>query len=279
MTEQEAYDIYYAITKGNYYLQGEDIIVRNDHKPLTKFLNGKNANNEVNSWGLEFATYNITFKWISRAKNKAADWLSCLVEPPQTTPALINLLSVTNSDGPAFNTRSQTCQHLSMDTSIVPPDVIPDISTTPDPIPKSLTADKLEVLLQMQKTDPFCKRISKQLLNGKALQRKTDIFTQVRGLLYKHVTDSDQKFLVLVIPKSWRYTVLVEAHDKLGHQGNTCTYCLIKHQYYWKGMNKDIRKYISNCALCCRERPRSRPSHYKWQRFQTDHLIKLLLIW
>ena len=33
-TEQEAYGIYYAITKWNYYLQGADIIVRNNHKPL-----------------------------------------------------------------------------------------------------------------------------------------------------------------------------------------------------------------------------------------------------
>ena len=33
-TEQEAYGVYYAITKWNYYLQGADIIVRNDHKPL-----------------------------------------------------------------------------------------------------------------------------------------------------------------------------------------------------------------------------------------------------
>ena len=37
MTDQEAYGIYYAIMKWNYYLQGPDIIVRNDHKPLTKF--------------------------------------------------------------------------------------------------------------------------------------------------------------------------------------------------------------------------------------------------
>ena len=48
--------------------------------------------------------------------------------------------------------------------------------------------------------------------------------------------------------------VLVEAHDKLGQQGNTHTYCLINHQYYWKGMNKDICKYIANCALCHREK-------------------------
>ena len=67
MTEQEAYGVYCAITKWNYYLQGVDIIVRNDHKPLTKSLNGKNANNKVNRWGLELATYNITFEWISGA--------------------------------------------------------------------------------------------------------------------------------------------------------------------------------------------------------------------
>ena len=107
-TEQEAYGVYYAITEWNYYLQGVDNIVRNNHKPLTKFLNDKNANKKINRWGLELATYNITFEWISGAKNKAADCLSFLVELPLTTPALINLLSVTNSDGPAFNTRSQT---------------------------------------------------------------------------------------------------------------------------------------------------------------------------
>ena len=39
--EQEAYGVYYAITKWNFYLQGVDIIVQNDHTPLKKFLNGK----------------------------------------------------------------------------------------------------------------------------------------------------------------------------------------------------------------------------------------------
>ena len=55
----------------------------------------------------------------------------------------------------------------------------------------------------------------------KHLSMKQDLFTHVKGLLYKHITDSGQKFLALVIPKSGKYTVLVEVHDKLGHQGNT----------------------------------------------------------
>ena len=96
----------------------------------------------------------------------------------------------------------------------------------------------------------FCKSISRRLLNGKAPHHEFDTFTHVKGLLYKHIMVAGKKFLALVIPKSWKYTVLVEAHDKLGHQGNSHTYCLIKCQYYCKGMNKDIQKYIANCVFC-----------------------------
>ena len=192
------------------------------------------------------------FDWISGACNKAADCLSCLVELPQDKPISINMLSVTDTGGPAFNTRSQTHQCLSMDTSTLQPDISSEVSEARDSTPKTLTNHRLQALLQMQKTDPFCKRISKHLSNRKALHHETDLFSHVRGLLYKHITDSGQKFLDLVMPKSWKYTVLVEAHDKLGHQGNTCTYCLIKYQYYWKGINKNIRKYIANCLLCHR---------------------------
>ena len=65
-----------------------------------KIFEWKNTNNKVNRWGLELATYNITFEWISAAKNKAADCLSCLVELPSMPSASINMVSVSNTDGP-----------------------------------------------------------------------------------------------------------------------------------------------------------------------------------
>ena len=112
-TEQEAFGVYYAITKWNYYLQGANIIVQNDHKPLARFLYGKNTNNKVNRWSLELATYNITFEWISGAKNKAADCLSRLVSP---TGKSINMLTASINSEPAFHTRSHT-QSISDPTS------------------------------------------------------------------------------------------------------------------------------------------------------------------
>ena len=219
-TKQEAYGVNYAVTK-------------------------------VNRWGLELATYNISFEWILGAKNKAADCLSCLVQLPQTISTPINMLSVCNTDEPTFNTRNQTQQCLASNTTTAQLNITPEVSPASKPTPKSLTADRLEALLQMQDTDPFCNWMSKCLSNWKVPHHETDLFTHVIGLLYKHITDSGQTFLALVMPETWKYTVLVDAHDNLRHQGNTCTYFLIKQQYYWKGMNKNIRKYIANCTLCC----------------------------
>ena len=82
-------------------------------------------------------TYNITCEWISGVHNKAADCLSCLVELPQDKPVSINVLSVTDTGGPAFNTRSQTRECLSVNTSTSQPDVIPDVPEAKDSTPKS----------------------------------------------------------------------------------------------------------------------------------------------
>ena len=137
----------------------------------------KNANNKVNRWSLELATYNTTFEWISGGKNKAAHCLSWLVEQLPTTPATVNMLKVTQTDRPASNTSSHTKKDSPGTTFTPCPDVTPNISPDTNQTPKSPTVDRLEALLQMQRTDQFCKCISKQLFNGKTLQHKTDIFT------------------------------------------------------------------------------------------------------
>ena len=81
---------------------------------------------------------------------------------------------------------------------------------------------------EMQSTDPFCKHITKRLLNKTAPKHELDTFYIHNGLLYRYVSDYSKDFCALVIPKAWRYMILVETHDKMGHQGNNRTYSLIK---------------------------------------------------
>ena len=218
------------MTIWNYYLQGSDIIVCNDYGPLQKFLNGKNANNKVSKCSLELATYNITFGWIPGACNKAADCLSQLVDvkdTPVTPIALINILVTSTQDGPATHTCSKTCN-----TTNITPLTDPTTASTNGKVNTSppLIEDQKDMLRLMKRTNSFCKCISKRLLSGKAPSHEVDTSTHIKGLIYKYVMDSNQKFLALVIPKSWHFIVFVEAHDKLGYQGVNRTYHLVKHK-------------------------------------------------
>ena len=89
---------------------------------------------------------------------------------PQNKPAIVQMLSATNTDGPAFHTRSRTAQcNITENPTLQPQSdaVTPNVTDTPSTTPKLLTTDKLQALLQMQRTDPFCKHISKHLSNGK----------------------------------------------------------------------------------------------------------------
>ena len=97
---------------------------------------------------------------------------------------------------------------------------------------------------EMQSTDPFCRCIMKRLLNKTAPKHELKTFFIHNGLLYWYTSDHSKDFCALVIPKAWKYTILVETHDKMGHQGNNRTYSLIKQQYYWKGMAKGVKDYI-----------------------------------
>ena len=83
-------------------------------------------------------------------------------------------------------------------------------------------------LKEMQSTDPFCKHIVKRLLNKTAPKHELNTFFIHNGLQYRYASDHSKDFCTLVIPKAWRYTILVETHDKMGHQGNNRMYSLIK---------------------------------------------------
>ena len=248
--EQEAYGIYFAIKKWNYYLQGADIIVRNDHKPLAWFLNGKNENTKINRSGLELVSYNIMFEWISGARNKAADCLSRLVELPKkhqknpsgTKPTLINMVK-------AVTTRSGT-RKTPTDKETKKPQPMEPILDNDTTSNNSQNNPKDTSIKEKQLTNPFCKHIVRRLLNKTAPEHEKKTFFIHNGLLYRYASDHSKDFCGLVIPKAWRYMILVETHDKMGHQGNNQMYSLIKQQYCWKGMAKDVKDYIQRCPAC-----------------------------
>ena len=139
--------------------------------------------------------------------------------PSGTKPTLINMVkAVTTRSGTRKTPTDKETEKLQ------PMEPILDNDTTSN----SQNNPKDTSIKEMQLTDPFCKRIMKRLLNKTAPEHEVKTFFIHNGLLYRYASDHSKDFCALVIPKAWRYTILVETHDKMGHQGNNRTYSLIK---------------------------------------------------
>ena len=73
------------------------------------------------------------------------------------------MLSATNQNDLTFHTKSRTAQHNDTENLTLQPKMdtvtsdIPKVTDTPDATPKLLAEDRLQTLLQKQRTDPFWK--------------------------------------------------------------------------------------------------------------------------
>ena len=50
----------------------------------------------------------------------------------------------------------------------------------------------------------------------------------------------------------YRWDIIRLFHDQLGHPGITRTVAAVMRQYYWQGINRDVRAFISTCDACQR---------------------------
>ena len=135
--------------------------------------------------------------------------------PNGTKPMLINMVK-------AVTTRSRTRNTTLVEGAKKQPPLRRDINTDNTPraeVSKETASNNYEEnsrdtsVKEIQSTDPFCKHIMKRLLNKTAPKHELDTFFIHNGLLYRYASDHSKDFCTLVIPKAWRYTILVETHD------------------------------------------------------------------
>ena len=177
------------------------------HYPLSKFLNRKNAPDKVNKWSQELTMYNIIFEWIPVACNKTTDYHSWLVgvnDTPTTHTASVNMLVPSSPDGPATLTLTHRKTFNSANTTS-PKD--PTTTSIDDKVirPPSLTEDWKDTSRLMQRMDACFKCISNRLHSGKAPLHEANTFTHIECLVYKHVMDSNQRFLAIVTPRTYLF--------------------------------------------------------------------------
>ena len=234
---KEAYAIYMSIKKLAYYLEDADITLRSDHLPLKKFLAKNTLNSKVNNWAIEISPFWITFEYIKGIKNTLADTMSPLIEvDPQVKAEL-------EPEGYEFG-------YYTFDQ--LPALEVHNIQTSSQDVPKEDVFCELpiqtEILIKLQQEDAFCQNIIQQIEKGNI--KEGQVYKINNQQLKRLVTDGNNTYETIVIPRSLIPQVLHMAHDKLGHNGTHRTYVLIKRLYYWKGLKPSVERHIKRCPQC-----------------------------
>ena len=82
------------------------------------------------------------------------------------------------------------------------------------------------------------------------MKKNFDHFKVVRGVLYRVITDNEEKITQIVIPECYKQHILAGLHDDIGHPGRERTLSLIRERFFWPGMTTDVENHVSTCDRC-----------------------------
>ncbi|XP_042144991.1 uncharacterized protein LOC121835113 [Ixodes scapularis] len=120
-----------------------------------------------------------------------------------------------------------------------------------------------EELSKEQRNDPSLKKCFDNV--GKVVRKhkcrtRYDMVIRNNLLFRSCVFSTGRSIEQLVLPTRYRPTVLSMAHDGImsGHQGVKNTLALATEEFFWPGIQSDIKRYVRSCDVCQRTVPKGR---------------------
>ena len=135
---------------------------------------------------------------------------------------------------------------------------------TPDGIEIAATRDEM---LQEQRRDVTLEKVKRLAESGesKFVGKGGSVrYFYENSLLYRQYNspyvENGKVFKQLVVPKSLRNSVLQLAHDMplAGHLQTKKTLDRVMSQFYWPGIQSDVKRYCASCDSCQRTTPKGR---------------------
>ena len=82
---------------------------------------------------------------------------------------------------------------------------------------------------------------------------KTLLFIDREGIINRKRTDTEKimkKTPLIILPQLFHREVVIEAHDRQGHQGEEKTTRHVQDRYDWPGLHQTVHKYVTACPDC-----------------------------
>lgn len=227
--DQELLAIVASLKHWRHHLMGAPhvVTVYTDHKNLSAFSAAPITNYRHARWSLDLNDYRLLITYRPGRLQIQADALSRradYVPPTSVTDRPTPIVPPAFFSQTPLNAASLTIQPL-------------------DPVMTDIAKQNL--------TDPFYQHICLSMKTEATTQR---LYRLVNGFLYRDTR--------LYIPPDSRLDILFRCHDCPigGHFGYSKTYHLATRTYFWPGMAKFVKSYVTSCETCARTKSnRHRP--------------------
>lgn len=77
---------------------------------------------------------------------------------------------------------------------------------------------------------------------------------------------------------SLKTEVLRSCYDEAGHQGQYCSFHLIRQRFYWIGIEQDVREYVKVCGHCVLANTPKPEGRALLESIKTSALLELVCI-
>lgn len=252
--EKELLAIVWAVKHFRPYLYGRKFTIRTDHQPLKWLFNLKDPSSRLMRWRIKLEEYDYVIEYVKGQLNTLADalsrnpvllvrWKQHIHETPQASELAIPVYFSRKEVDKFKIIRSPEDESLlAMRISL---ENITKISL------QSMLEEVVMLLLSEEKNLVF---LEYEKLLSLALLPSTDINSVIKTVFNDPLitVELGTQPLLSAHTQLEKTNIIQDYHDSLqaGHQGITKTLKMILKRYYWRGIQKDVSTYISNCPTC-----------------------------
>ena len=215
--DKECLAIFYALEAWSIYLEGNTFTLETDQAAIEFLQSQKRLSRRQARWMEVLQSYDCTIRHIRGVDNVIADGLSRRADhyDEESTVALSALSTI------------------SYDDSV------------------------LEDIKRGYETDNYFKEILDALRDEQSTKtpHRVQRFNYERGLLW--FVESEERRLCIPRNLELRCKLLQQGHDspQAGHQGVDRTYAVMRRQFFWPRMSKDVKRFVRSCHACQVSKP------------------------
>ncbi len=269
----------------DYLYHAPSFVVYTDNNPLTYVLTTAKLNATGHRWVAELVDYNFTIRYCPGKNNSDADGLSgmpldiedymhsCTAEASQDVISASMERVVAERRNPCWGVGLIQVSALSLvkDSETIHP-------LTPDQIRKAQEED--EILSRVLWYKSQNRRPSRAEVKAEnpavaiLLKQWLKVLVCQDGVLRRRTSRREQ----LLLPKAYHPLVFKELHQDMGHLGVERTLDLIREQFYWPQMSKDVEHLVTRVCECLKKRKPNKQTRAPLIPIQTTYPFQLISI-